>query len=36
MNQFRLRRLAPVLVVAGLLSLSAGGAAAHVIEHAGS
>jgi hypothetical protein len=36
MNQFLLRRLAPLLVAAGLLAMSAAGAAAHVIEHAGS
>ena len=36
MNRFRLRRLAPLLAAIGLLSMSAGGAAAHAIEHAGS
>lgn len=36
MNHLRIHRLiAPLLAAAGLLSLSAGGAAAHVIEHAG-
>jgi hypothetical protein len=35
-NQFRLRRLVPLLATGGLLFMSAGGAAAHVIEHAGS
>lgn len=36
MTIFRIRGFAPLLAVASLLALSAGGAAAHVIEHAGS
>lgn len=36
MTIFRIHRFAPLLAVASLLALSAGGAAAHVIEHAGS
>jgi hypothetical protein len=35
-TRIRIHRLAPLLAAAGLLALSAGGAAAHVIEHAGS
>ena len=35
MTHFRLQRLAPLLAATGLLISSAGGAAAHVIEHAG-
>ena len=35
MTDFRLHRLAPLLAASGLLIVSAGGAAAHVIEHAG-
>lgn len=35
MNRFGLRRLATLLAATGLLIASAGGAAAHVIEHAG-
>ena len=36
MTIFRIHRFAPLLAVASLLALSANGAAAHVIEHAGS